>query len=625
MRIVASQKLYLAVLVITLLSISNIVSIVSAQAARPIKPSTPTDLSATYSSATFLISWGGDATTSTGYELKWQRLENGHWKWKSHGTTVNQGTTSSWVLSGVLSSDVYRFSIRSVNGKSKSSWTAWLEASGATQNNLPVANAGSDLTAISGHLLTLDGTGSTDSDGDNLGYSWQVSLRPFNSMATITATSSPTPDFTPDLAGQYQVDLVVNDGKESSAPDQLIINVVSNNTPVANAGSDRVAAPGQTVTLDGSLSFDQDGDPLSYNWGLIEKPAGSLASLTESGISSPAFTADLSGQYVAQLIVNDGFTNSDPVTVIISVTSLNLTVLSPEDFSYTSKTHITVTGTVEDVDPNNKNIGIVINNKHAVIDRSVTPLKYIARVPLISGEQVITIVATTQIGESVSKKLTTTRNTGSAYTVDIKPTSGVAPLATELSLSLRDPYNNVFVKAVVDFNNDGYDDFTYDGIEYTPEGNIIAHPMDLSQTISFTYTEPGIYQAKVKLLDFESLNNQGTALTEHIVPVEVISKTLDESLYTAIWDGMNAAVLAGNIALAETAFSRGARKKFSPLLIALQQHYQEIVDSYTQWQSVTNLPGYKEFVLNRTVNGESRVYFVTFIQDHTGVWRISSM
>jgi hypothetical protein len=174
-------------------------------------------------------------------------------------------------------------------------------------------------------------------------------------------------------------------------------------------------------------------------------------------------------------------------------------------------------------------------------------------------------------------------------------------------------------------DDDGYDDFTYDGIEYTPEGNIIAHPMDLSQKISFTYTDPGIYQAKVKLLDFISLNNQGTALTEYIVPVEVISKTLDESLYTAIWNGMNAAVLAGNILLAETAFTRGSRKKFSPLLTALQPHYQEIADSYTQWQSVTNLPGYKEFVLNRTVNGENRVYFVTFIQDHTGVWRISSM
>jgi hypothetical protein len=88
---------------------------------------------------------------------------------------------------------------------------------------------------------------------------------------------------------------------------------------------------------------------------------------------------------------------------------------------------------------------------------------------------------------------------------------------------------------------------------------------------------------------------------------------------------MNTAVLAGNIPLAETAFTRSSRKKFGPLLTALQPHYQEIMDSYTDWKAVTNLPGYKEFVLNRTVNGENRVYFVTYIQDHSGVWRISSM
>jgi hypothetical protein len=473
--------------------------------------------------------------------------------------------------------------------------------------------------------VTLDGTGSSDSDGDIINYNWQISLQPLNSQVTISSTSSSTPGFTPDLAGQYKIDLVVNDGKENSIPDQVIVDAVANSIPVASVGSDQTVAPGQTVTLDGSASFDQDGDSLSYSWSLIEKPAGSLASFTESGIVSPAFTADLSGQYVAQLIVNDGYVNSEPVTVIISATSLNLTVLSPQDISFTSRTHVTVTGTVEAVDPNNKNIGVVINNQLAIIDRSVTPFKYVARVPLLPGEQTVTIIATTQAGESATKALTITRNIGGAYNVDIEPTSGVSPLATELSLSLSDPYNNVFVKAVVDFDDDGYDDFTYDGIEYTPEGNIIVHPMDLSQTISFTYTTAGIYQAKVRLLDFISLNDQGAALTEYIVPVEVIDETIDESLFTAIWDGMNAAVLAGNIPLAETAFTRGSRKKFGPLLTALQPHYQEIMDSYTDWKAVTNLPGYKEFVLNRTVNGENRVYFVTYIQDHSGVWRISSM
>ena len=625
-QIAASHKVHQKIIaVLLLISPLFLFNIGSSQAAGPNKPSIPTNLSVIYNSGSYLISWTGEASTTTGYELKWQRLENGHWKWKSHGTPVNQGDTSSWELTGISRNDVYRFSIRALNGRSKSSWTAWLEVSGASQNNLPVANAGSDLSAIAGHLVTLDGTASTDTDGDSLSYSWQLLVRPVGSQATITSLNSPTPGFTPDVAGQYQIELVVNDGKENSLLDQLVINTVANSIPVANAGSDQTVAPGQTVILDGTASSDQDGDSLSYSWSLIEKPAGSVASLTDPVTSSPAFTVDLSGQYVTQLIVNDGLADSDPVTVAISVTSLNLTVISPQDNSYTSNSHITVTGTVEDVDPNNKNIGVRINNQLAVIDRSTTPLTYIARVPLQPGQQTISVMATAQLGEVAIKDLTVTRNPGGGYAVDIEPTNGVSPLATELSLSLADPYNNVFVSVAVDFDDDGFDDFTYDGIEYTAAGNIIVHPMDLSQEISFTYTEPGIYQAKVKVLDFLSLNNQGTALTEHIVPVEVINDTLDESLYTSIWNSMNAAVVAGDIALAETAFSRGSRKKFTPLLTALQPYFQQILNSYTDWQVVTNLPGYKEFVLNRTVNGENRVYFVTFIQDHTGVWRITSM
>ncbi|MCK5359870.1 MAG: hypothetical protein KAJ95_04545 [Gammaproteobacteria bacterium] len=717
MRIIENQKVQIVLLLVSLLCIFNIGI---SEAAKPIKPSTPTNLTVTYSSGRYYISWIGIASTSSGYELSWQRLENGHWRWLSHGRLIEPGSSRSWVLHGASQDDVLRFAIRAVSGKSKSRWTDWVVVGDAgqnkapvasagadqtvdtgstvslngssssdpdgdaisfqwmltqipagsstslsssiasspnfnadqpgiyiaslvvndgnvssnadtvtitavTQNTKPVANAGADQSVIVGRLVTLDGTRSSDSDGDNLIYNWQISLRPLNSQVTLVSPSSSSPGFTPDMAGQYKIDLVVNDGKESSTPDQLIVDAVTNSLPVANVGSNQTVAPGQTVTLDGSASYDQDGDLLIFKWSLIEKPVGSLASLTDSSIESPTFTANLSGQYVVQLIVNDGFDNSEPVTVIISATSLKLTLLSPQDFSATSNRHVTVTGTIEDVDPNNKNIGIRINNQLAIIDRSVTPFKFIARVPLITGEQKIYIMAATQTGESISKMLTITRNAGSTYSASIEPTSGAAPLSTELSLSLSDPYNNVFVKAFVDFDDDGFDDFTYDGIEYTPEGNIIVTPMDLSQTISFTYTKPGIYQAKVKLLDFVSLNNQGTALTEHIVPVEVISETLDESLFTAIWDGMNAAVLAGNIPLAETAFSRGSRKKFSPLLTALQPHYQEIIDSYTDWKVVTNSPGYKEFVLNRTMNGENRVYFVTFIRDQTGVWRITSM
>lgn len=93
-----------------------------------------------------------------------------------------------------------------------------------------------------------------------------------------------------------------------------------NRPPVANAGPDQTAFVGDTVTLDGSGSTDVDGDTLSYRWSLTSTPAGSTATLSNSTAVMPTFTIDLPGTYIAQLIVNDGRTDSAPDVVNVSAT-----------------------------------------------------------------------------------------------------------------------------------------------------------------------------------------------------------------------------------------------------------------------------------------------------------------
>jgi hypothetical protein len=52
-------------------------------------------------------------------------------------------------------------------------------------------------------------------------------------------------------------------------------------------------------------------------WRFWGGPAGSAAKLSDGAAKAPTFKADVTGDYVFQLIVSDGQKKSDPVTVTV--------------------------------------------------------------------------------------------------------------------------------------------------------------------------------------------------------------------------------------------------------------------------------------------------------------------
>lgn len=91
--------------------------------------------------------------------------------------------------------------------------------------------------------------------------------------------------------------------------------------PVARAGDDQINVLGYTIYLDGSNSFDPDGNSLSFQWEFTALPGTSA--LTDTALVSPDsatcnFLPDVRGLYVLQLTVSDGTEeNSNEVNVSI--------------------------------------------------------------------------------------------------------------------------------------------------------------------------------------------------------------------------------------------------------------------------------------------------------------------
>ena len=189
-----------------------------------------------------------------------------------------------------------------------------------TENHPPLADAGPDMTARIGDTVTLDGSGSTDVDGDELSYRWSLTT-PDGSNAQLSDPSAIRPTFEVDLSGNYTGVLVVSDDEFDSQPDEVLVTT-ENSPPVAHISADPEGNVyiGTEVTLDGSGSYDADNDDLTYQWTLIGSPPGSSAAL-EPDSEDPArqyLTPDMPGDYLVQLVVNDGEYNSDPYQVTVT-------------------------------------------------------------------------------------------------------------------------------------------------------------------------------------------------------------------------------------------------------------------------------------------------------------------
>jgi hypothetical protein len=114
---------------------------------------------------------------------------------------------------------------------------------------------------------------------------------------------------------------VVSDAWDSSDPDTVTVSF-ENIKPVADAGNNQSVLRGATVSLDGSGSSDTNNDPLTCIWNIVSKPVGSLASLSNPASFQTSFIADLAGEYVLSLVVDDGFENSEPCNVtVLAITS----------------------------------------------------------------------------------------------------------------------------------------------------------------------------------------------------------------------------------------------------------------------------------------------------------------
>jgi subtilisin family serine protease len=183
---------------------------------------------------------------------------------------------------------------------------------GSTAVNVPpIADAGPDRTVTDGNadgteVITLNGSASSDPDGSIVSYAWR------EGSTLLASVASPTLSF---AVGTHTLALQVTDNLGATATDTMVVTVIRNQPPVANAGPDRTVNDAnndriESVTLSALESSDADGTIVGYVW-----REGST--VLASGIAPTiAFAV---GTHTVTLDVTDNLGATGTDTVVVTV------------------------------------------------------------------------------------------------------------------------------------------------------------------------------------------------------------------------------------------------------------------------------------------------------------------
>ncbi|MFN8545336.1 MAG: hypothetical protein U0807_14165 [Candidatus Binatia bacterium] len=355
---------------------------------------------------------------------------------------------------------------------------------------------------------------------------------------------------------------------------------------------------GDEVVLDAHASVDRLAQTPTYQWSLVSQPPASTAQLAGAATGVASFTADQPGEYAIALTVSAGGRTSSPAvaTVLaVATSSLGIAIAAPSSGATVPENRVQVRGTVTGP----PDVGVSVNG----IAASVRDGIFVAdAIPLVPGDNALVASATTAGGTTRSAGVRVTSG-GLAPVLSLRALqrSIVVPLRTafEYELGTSAPIEQL----EMDFDGDGIVDFV---------------TTDPAETLEHVYDMPGLFAARL-VVTAGGQPYAGEAI------VEAHDFATMDARFHAIWTGVHGALLGGNVAGALPLVNVDARERFRAVWTALLPQMPTMFASYSPLQPYRIGQHSADYFVTRTLNGETRIFFVAFDRGDDGVWRLDGM
>ncbi len=369
------------------------------------------------------------------------------------------GTVNYVPAADFFGADGFEYTVQDDQGNESAAATVTIDV--LSVNDAPVATAQTLSTVEETPLpLVLSGT---DVDGDALTAS--VVTQPANGTLSGTA---PNLTYTPgiDFNGSDSFTFLVNDGTVDSVSATVSITVTAtNDTPVAIAQS--INTPEDTpanITLTGQ---DADGDTLSF--AISVPPAnGSISGAAPNVVYTPG--TNFNGADSFSFIGNDGFVDSAPALVSISVTAVNdVPVANGQSLTTAEDTSVAVTLSGSDIDGDALNFAVSTQPANGTLSGTAPNLSYTPNTDFF-GNDSFEFQANDGLVLSppASVTITVTAAGGDAPTADSQQLQTAEITALDLVLTGSDPDADPITFEIVDAPANGALFGTAPNLTYLP-------------------------------------------------------------------------------------------------------------------------------------------------------------